>query len=65
VVLGICFFIDRNLYRENPGVFQHYGLVRLSLGRLKLDDRFFLGDSALHEISAPTSRSVAGAEPGK
>ena len=65
VVLGICYFIDRNLYRENPGVFQRYGLARLSLGRLKLDDRFFLGDNALQEISAPTSRSVAGAGPGK
>jgi putative component of membrane protein insertase Oxa1/YidC/SpoIIIJ protein YidD len=65
VIVGICFFIDRNLYRENPGVFQNYGLVRLSFGRLKLDDRYFLGEGALHEISTPARDPVAGSKPGK
>ncbi len=39
---GLCLFIDRNLYRENPGIAEQYGLVRLPSGVLKLDDHYFL-----------------------
>jgi len=41
-VAGVCLFIDRNLYRENPGIMNHYGLIRLPSGILKLDDHFYL-----------------------
>lgn len=63
--LGLCYFIDRNLYRENPDAFGKYGLVRLSLGRLKLDDRFFLGETARYEIPPASPDSRSGAGPGK
>ncbi|MBM4170158.1 MAG: membrane protein insertion efficiency factor YidD [Ignavibacteria bacterium] len=42
--VGLCMFIDRNMYRENPGMFRHYNLRRLPGGVLKLDDQFFLGE---------------------
>ena len=37
-----CLFIDRNLYRENPGMGARYPLVEQADGTLKLDDRFFI-----------------------
>ncbi len=39
---GICLFIDRNLYRENPGILNHYDLIRMPSGVLKLDDEKYL-----------------------
>ncbi len=39
---GVCLFIDRNLYRENSDVMNHYDLIRLPSGTLKLDDRIYL-----------------------
>lgn len=46
-LIGLSMFIDRNMYRENQAMFQHYNLRKLSMGVLKLDDRFFLG--GVHE----------------
>jgi putative component of membrane protein insertase Oxa1/YidC/SpoIIIJ protein YidD len=43
-LVGLCMFVDRNLYRENPGAYAAYDLIETSAGALKLDDRFFLGD---------------------
>lgn len=40
--MGILQFIDRNLYRENPGIWQYYPLVETSDRGLKLDDTFYL-----------------------
>ncbi len=40
--IGLMLFIDRNLYRENPQMYQFYDLVSVGPGILKLDDRFFL-----------------------
>jgi len=40
--LGICFFIDRNLYRENITSFYHYELRENRYGVLKLDDSFYI-----------------------
>lgn len=42
LILGICFFIDRNFYRENIGSYSHYELRETELGVLKLDDSFYL-----------------------
>ena len=39
---GLCLFIDRNLYRENPQIPSHYRLTELPGGILKFDDGFFL-----------------------
>jgi putative component of membrane protein insertase Oxa1/YidC/SpoIIIJ protein YidD len=39
---GVCLFIDRNLYRENSDIMNHYDFIRLPSGILKLDDRIFL-----------------------
>jgi len=39
---GLCLFIDRNLYRENPQIYDLYNLVQISHGILKLDDQYFL-----------------------
>jgi putative component of membrane protein insertase Oxa1/YidC/SpoIIIJ protein YidD len=41
-LIGLCLFIDRNLYRENPQMYQFYNLVAVGEGVLKLDDRYFL-----------------------
>lgn len=41
-LIGTCLFIDRNLYRENPNIYQHYTFVETSPGLLKLDDSYFL-----------------------
>lgn len=41
-LLGLCLFIDRNLYRENAQMYQFYDLIEASPGVLKLDDRHFL-----------------------
>ncbi|MBI3004816.1 MAG: membrane protein insertion efficiency factor YidD [Ignavibacteriales bacterium] len=42
LIIGVALFVDRNLYRENPGIFQKYQLRKLSLGTLKLDDSHYL-----------------------
>ena len=42
LLLGICFFIDRNFYRENIASFYHYELRENDYGVLKLDDSFYL-----------------------
>ena len=42
LLAGICFFIDRNLYRENAGMAARYSLVEGPDGALRLDDGFFL-----------------------
>lgn len=39
---GICFFIDRNFYRENIASFYHYELRENDYGILKLDDSFYI-----------------------
>ena len=39
---GICFFIDRNFYRENIASFYYYQLRENAYGVLKLDDSFYL-----------------------
>ena len=41
-LLGLCLFIDRNIYRENPQISQLYELIQLPNGQLKLDDFYFL-----------------------
>ena len=43
--VGLCLFIDRNLYRENPQIFYLYDLVETRDGALKLDDRYYLGEA--------------------
>jgi putative component of membrane protein insertase Oxa1/YidC/SpoIIIJ protein YidD len=42
--LGICYFIDRNLYRENPGITRHYRTIISEEGTYKLDDDFYLNN---------------------
>ncbi|MBN2105387.1 membrane protein insertion efficiency factor YidD [bacterium] len=42
LLIGICYFIDRNFYRENIACFYHYELRENKEGILKLDDSFFL-----------------------
>jgi len=44
-LVGILYFIDRNQYRENIEIRQHYFIKELTVGVLKLDDSFFLFDS--------------------
>ena len=39
---GICFFIDRNFYRENIASFYYYELRENNDGILKLDDSFYI-----------------------
>ena len=39
---GMCRFIDRNLYRENPGMTRYYDWIELPDGSLRLDDTFYL-----------------------
>lgn len=39
---GICFFIDRNFYRENIASFYYYRLRENRNGILKLDDSLYL-----------------------
>jgi hypothetical protein len=39
---GICFFIDRNFYRENITSFYYYELRENDDGILKLDDSFYI-----------------------
>lgn len=41
-VVGIMYFIDRNLYRENPGTPYMYPLIETESRVLKLDDSYFL-----------------------
>jgi len=36
--IGICIFIDRTFYRENPGAYFYYPLKENQEGSLKLDD---------------------------
>jgi putative component of membrane protein insertase Oxa1/YidC/SpoIIIJ protein YidD len=40
--LGVCLFIDRTFYRENPGAYFYYPLKENKEGNLKLDDSFYL-----------------------
>jgi putative component of membrane protein insertase Oxa1/YidC/SpoIIIJ protein YidD len=40
--LGVCLFIDRTFYRENPGAYFYYPLKENQEGNLKLDDSFYL-----------------------
>ena len=42
LLVGVCLFIDRNLYRENAGMVARYSLVEGADGALRLDDGFFL-----------------------
>lgn len=42
LMVGICFFIDRNLYRENIASSMHYELRETRTGVLKLDDSYYL-----------------------
>lgn len=42
LIVGICIFIDRYFYRENPGSYLHYELRETESGVLKLDDAFYL-----------------------
>jgi len=42
LIIGICYFIDRNLYRENSGSYLYYSLRENEAGILKLDDSFYL-----------------------
>jgi len=39
---GICFFIDRNFYRENIASFYYYELRENDYEILKLDDSFYI-----------------------
>lgn len=39
---GLCFFIDRNLFRENPQKYRLYGFIEIAPGVLRLDDRYYL-----------------------
>ncbi len=41
-LIGVCLFIDRNLYRENPQIYSLYNFIEAEHGVLKLDDRYFL-----------------------
>lgn len=41
-LIGLCLFIDRNLYRENPQMYGLYNFIEVSHGVLKLDDRYYL-----------------------
>lgn len=42
LVIGLSMFIDRNLYRENPGLSRNYLRSVDETGELKYDDTFFL-----------------------
>jgi putative component of membrane protein insertase Oxa1/YidC/SpoIIIJ protein YidD len=42
MLIGIAYFIDRNLYREHPAMFNYYSLKERQDGVLKLDDSAFL-----------------------
>jgi len=42
LIVGIAFFIDRNLYRENIESHLHYQLRETQFGVLKLDDSYYL-----------------------
>jgi putative component of membrane protein insertase Oxa1/YidC/SpoIIIJ protein YidD len=42
LILGICYFIDRNFYRENISSNYQYGLRETEYGILKLDDSFYI-----------------------
>jgi putative component of membrane protein insertase Oxa1/YidC/SpoIIIJ protein YidD len=43
-ILGLCYYIDRNLYRENSSSFFNYEFYEDSEGSLKLDDSFYLNE---------------------
>jgi putative component of membrane protein insertase Oxa1/YidC/SpoIIIJ protein YidD len=43
-LLGICFFIDRNQYRENAGMYSCYRKVLNKRKNIKLDDSFFISE---------------------
>lgn len=42
LIIGICYFIDRNFYRENISCYYHYELRENKEGILKLDDSYYL-----------------------
>ncbi|GAB4168646.1 MAG: hypothetical protein Kow00108_01840 [Calditrichia bacterium] len=42
IILGIAYFIDRNLYRENPSMIHHYPFIIDRNNLFKLDDSFYL-----------------------
>lgn len=44
LIVGLALFIDRNLYREHPGMYSYYSFKERQDGVLKLDDSAFLDD---------------------
>jgi len=40
--LGLCYFVDRNCYRENRSLYHHYEFRETESGVLRLDDSFFI-----------------------
>ena len=42
LLLGLCYYVDRHFYRENPGMYLHYEYHETESGVLKLDDSFFI-----------------------
>jgi putative component of membrane protein insertase Oxa1/YidC/SpoIIIJ protein YidD len=41
-LMGLCLFIDRSFYRENPQIGDLYPYRQQNLGLLRLDDSFYL-----------------------
>ncbi|MCK4791040.1 MAG: membrane protein insertion efficiency factor YidD [Desulfobacteraceae bacterium] len=60
LLVGSLYFIDRNLYRENPGIWQYYPLMETSDRGLKLDDTFYLTGPPQGPILLEGSSQIQG-----
>jgi putative component of membrane protein insertase Oxa1/YidC/SpoIIIJ protein YidD len=56
LLIGSLYFIDRNVYRENPGIWQNYPLSDAGERGLKLDDFFYLRGSPSEQRNLDVGR---------